>query len=350
MSDPRLKKNRFATYAWLALAYDIGVILWGAVVRATGSGNGCGDHWPLCQGQVIPHAAQIATVIEFAHRLTSGLAVLFVAGLVYFAFRWYDKGHLARRYAVAALFFTLTEGLLGAALVLFGDVGNNASMSRVFILSLHLVNTFLLLASLALTAKWAGESRFGRSDSGRGKMAEFTGPAPLASRGRGVVIAYIVALAGTLALAVTGTIAALADTLFHATSLAQGFEWDLSGSSSPLLRLRIIHPALAVFVGTFLIVLAVHTLITPAPPAAKRAAGVLAGLVGLQFCLGLLNVLLLTPVWVQVLHLLNADLLWIALVLLADTMLSRQRVTKSAVGQVPYAEIPASLQHTPVSR
>ena len=270
MSDLRLEKNRFATYAWLALAYDIGVILWGAVVRATGSGNGCGDHWPLCQGQVIPHAAQIATVIEFAHRLTSGVAVLLVVGLVYFAFRCCGKEHPARRYAVAALFFTLTEGLLGAALVLFGDVGNNASMSRVFILSLHLVNTFLLLASLALTAKWAGESGFGRSDSGRGETAEFTGPASTASRGSGVVVAYIVALLGTLALAVTGTIAALADTLFHATSLAQGFEWDLSESSSPLLRLRIIHPALAVFVGTFLIVLAVHTLITPAPGGQAR--------------------------------------------------------------------------------
>ncbi len=355
MGDLRLEKNRFATYAWLALAYDIGVILWGAVVRATGSGNGCGDHWPLCQGQVIPHAAQIATVIEFAHRLTSGVAALLVVGLVYFAFRRCVKGHPARRYAVAALFFTLTEGLLGAALVLFGAVGNNASMSRVFILSLHLVNTFLLLASLALTAKWAGESGFGLPDRGRGEAAEFTWPAslassaPLASRGRGLVIAYVVALLGTLALAVTGTIAALADTLFPATSLAQGFEGDFSGSSSPLLRLRIIHPALAVFVGTFLIVLAVHTLITPAPPAAKRAAGVLAGLVGLQFCLGLLNVLLLTPVWVQVLHLLNADLLWITLVLLADAVLSRQRVTKPAVGPVPYAEIPASLQHTQTS-
>ncbi|MGH9351253.1 MAG: COX15/CtaA family protein, partial [Terriglobia bacterium] len=328
----------------------IGVILWGAVVRATGSGNGCGDHWPLCEGQVIPHAAQIATVIEFAHRLTSGLAVLLVVGLVYCAFRWRGKGHPARRYAAAALFFTLTEGLLGAALVLFGDVGNNVSMSRVFILSLHLVNTFLLLASLALTAKWAGESRFGQPGSGRGEIAE----PPVLSRG--LVLAYIAALVGTLALAVTGTIAALADTLFHATSFAQGFEWDLSGSSSPLLRLRIIHPALAVFVGTFLIILAVHTLITPAPPEAKRAGAALAGLVALQFFLGLLNVLLLTPVWVQVLHLLNADLLWITLVLLADARLGRQSIRQAktaagpAVEPATLAEVSASLRRTPASR
>lgn len=359
MSDLRIEKNRFATYSWLVLAYTIGVILWGAVVRATGSGNGCGDHWPLCEGQVIPHAAQIATIIEFAHRLTSGLAVLLVVGLVYFAFRRCGKGHPARRYAVAALFFTLTEGLLGAALVLFGDVGNNASMSRVFILSLHLVNTFLLLASLALTAKWSGERGFRQPGGRADETADFTSLAPMApsvSRSRGLFLAYVVALVGTLALAVTGTIAALADTLFHATSLAQGFEWDISGSSSPLLRLRIIHPALAVFVGAFLIVLAVHTLIIPATPAAKRAGIVLAGLVALQICLGLLNVLLLTPVWVQLLHLLNADLIWITLVLLADTMLRRESSipAKTATGPtaepVAFAEVSTSLRQTPASR
>ena len=335
-NDRHFEKNRFATYAWLVLAYNIGVILWGAVVRATGSGNGCGDHWPLCEGQVIPHAVQIATIIEFAHRLTSGLAIVFVVGLVYFAFRRCGKAHLARRYAVLALFFTLTEGLLGAALVLSGDVGNNVSISRVFILSLHLINTFLLLASLALTAKWAGEIKPGNLTGERGETAEL--PA------RGLVVAYAAALFGTLALAVTGTIAALADTLFHATSLAQGFEWDFSGSSSPLLHLRIIHPALAVFIGTFVIVLAVHTLMIPAPAAAKRIAGVLAGLIVLQFCLGLLNVLLLTPVWVQVLHLLDADLVWIALVLLADAMFSRQRIihAKRVAGPVALADVPAS--------
>lgn len=316
MSAAQSHKDRFAVYAWLVLAYNIAVILWGAIVRATGSGNGCGDHWPLCQGQVIPHAAQIATVIEFAHRLTSGVDVLLVLGLVWLAFRRRGRGHRVRRYAAAAVFFTFTEGLLGAALVLTGDVGSNASLSRVFVLSLHLVNTFLLLASLALAAKWAGEGRDGQANPE---------PPSQAPRSWGVGAAYGVALLGTLALAVTGTIAALADTLFPAKSLEQGFAWDLSGGS-PLLRLRIIHPALAVFVGTFLIVLAVHTLSTPAPFAAKRAAAALALLVALQFCLGLLNVLLLTPIWVQVMHLLTADLIWIALVLTTDALMVRQPV------------------------
>ncbi|MGH9357251.1 MAG: COX15/CtaA family protein, partial [Terriglobia bacterium] len=151
------RKNRFAAYAWAVLAYNIAVILWGTIVRATGSGAGCGEHWPLCDGQVIPHGAQLATLIEFAHRASSGVALALVAGLAFFAFRRFAAGHPVRRYAALALLFTLTEGLIGAALVLFGQVGNNVSTSRVCILSCHLVNTFLLLASLALTAKSAAE-------------------------------------------------------------------------------------------------------------------------------------------------------------------------------------------------
>lgn len=309
--EPR--KNRFAVYAWLVLAYTILVILWGTVVRATGSGAGCGDHWPLCDGVVFPHAAQIATLIEFAHRLTSGVAVVLVMGLVWLAFRRFRARHPARRYAAAALFFTLTEGLLGAALVLFGDVGTNVSMSRVFILSLHLVNTFLLLASLALTAQSAGTEQ--PSPTFAVETVPFQAPS------RRLVFAYAAGLIGALAIAVTGTLAALADTLFHATSLAQGFQWDFSASASPLLRLRIIHPVVAVLMGTFLMILAVHPLITPAPATAKRMACCLLALVLFQFCLGALNVILLAPLWTQVLHLLTADLVWISLVLLSAAML-----------------------------
>lgn len=313
-------KSRFAVYAWLVLAYTILVILWGTVVRATGSGAGCGEHWPLCDGVVFPHAAQIATLIEFAHRLTSGIAVVLVVGLVWFAFRRFRARHPARRYAAAALFFTLTEGLLGAALVLFGDVGTNTSMSRVFVLSLHLVNTFLLLASLALTAQFAG--------------TEWPSPAlaeeivPWQAPSRRLVFAYASGLAGALAIAVTGTLAALADTLFHARSLAQGFQWDFSASASPILRLRIIHPVVAVLIGTFLMALAVHPLIAPAPDAAKRTASCLLALLLLQFCFGALNVIFLAPLWTQVLHLLTADLVWVSLVLLSAAMLGLGRADR----------------------
>jgi heme A synthase len=318
--------NRFATYAWLVLAYSILVILWGTVVRATGSGAGCGDHWPLCGGRLFPHAAQVATLIEFAHRLTSGLVVLLVAGLVYLAFRRFSTRHPARRYAVAALFFTVMEGLLGAALVLFGQVGDNTSASRVFLLSLHLVNTFLLLASIALTAQSATANR----------KDDWNLIVPSRSPGRGLYIAYGLGLAGTLAIAVSGTIAALADTLFHATSLGQAFQWDFSGTAaSPILRIRIIHPILAVVIGTFLLVLAVHPLLAPAPRAARRMAPYLLLLVLFQFCLGTLNVLLLSPLWIQVVHLLTADLIWVTLVLLSAAVLRRPNRISASSPQEP---------------
>jgi heme A synthase len=299
--------GKFAAYAWVVLGYNLLVILWGAVVRATGSGAGCGDHWPLCQGVVVPHAEQIATLIEFAHRATSGLDVLLVIGLIWTAFRRFGRGHAVRRYAAASGFFTLTEGLVGAALVLFGEVGNNASTGRVAILSVHLVNTFLLIASLALTA-WAASEQ--PSANALNSKPQDT------AAGKGLSIAFAIGLLGAVAIAITGTIAALADTLFPARSLAEAFQWDFSGASAPILHLRIIHPVIAVMAGGYLLVLAVMALSSPGPTTAKPWARRLAGLVVLQFCLGAANIVLLAPVWMQVIHLLVADLIWIVLVLL----------------------------------
>src|ERR1700722_14116406 len=204
VSNPeRISQPRpFAIYAWSVLAYNILVILWGAVVRATGSGAGCGEHWPLCQGVVIPHGAEIATLIEFAHRASSGVAVVLVLGLVAFGFRRFGSGHAGRRYAAAAVFFTLTEGLIGAALVISGQVGNTVSSMRVFILSLHLVNTFLLLAALALTAKYAGANAASHSLS----LATEPRDHP-STRAINLYIWYGAGSLGALAVAVTGTIA-----------------------------------------------------------------------------------------------------------------------------------------------
>jgi heme A synthase len=94
------------------------VILWGAFVRATGSGAGCGSHWPLCNGELVPRAPQVETVIEFIHRATSGLAFLLVLGLFVLAWRVYPKGDLVRRAAALSFLFIVTEALVGAGLVL----------------------------------------------------------------------------------------------------------------------------------------------------------------------------------------------------------------------------------------
>ena len=147
--------NRYAAFAWGTLLLNIFVILWGAFVRATGSGAGCGSHWPSCNGEVIPWSAQTETLIEFTHRITSGLALIAVVILLVWAMRSYPKGHVVRLGAKLSLGFLVLEALLGAGLVLFELVAYNDSGTRAVVGALHLVNTFLLLSVLTLTAWWA---------------------------------------------------------------------------------------------------------------------------------------------------------------------------------------------------
>ena len=149
-------RRNFTRFVWVTLGLLILVILWGAFVRATGSGAGCGSHWPLCNGVVLPREARVDTMIEFFHRITSALSGLFVLAMVVWAFRLFPKGHIVRKGAVLSLFFIITESLLGAGLVLFEWVAHNASVGRAISMALHLVNTFLLLGAVTLTAWWAG--------------------------------------------------------------------------------------------------------------------------------------------------------------------------------------------------
>ena len=129
-----LHLSRFTKYAWFVLIYNIFVILWGAYVRATGSGAGCGSHWPTCNGEIIPRADEVETLIEFTHRLTSGLAFLLVLGMLIWALRAYPKGHRVRKASGAAMIFIISESLVGAGLVLFEWVAGNISASRVIVM------------------------------------------------------------------------------------------------------------------------------------------------------------------------------------------------------------------------
>ncbi|HEX9001707.1 MAG TPA: COX15/CtaA family protein, partial [Blastocatellia bacterium] len=86
-----MKFTRFAKFAWLVVAYNLMVIVWGAYVRASKSGDGCGSHWPLCNGEVIPLAPTVKTLVEFSHRLSSGLALLLTVVLVVWAFRAFAR-------------------------------------------------------------------------------------------------------------------------------------------------------------------------------------------------------------------------------------------------------------------
>lgn len=308
--------NRLAKYAWGVLAFNILVILWGAFVRATGSGAGCGAHWPLCNGEVIPPAPQVQTLIEFAHRLSSGLALLLVGGLAVWAFRATPKGSLVRRGAVLSVIFILTEALLGAGLVLFQLVAHNASLTRAVSMSVHLLNTFLLLGALTLTAWWAAG-----------------GSALRWREQRGLTWGLVLGLVGTAVIGATGAIVALGDTLFPAQSLTAGLAQDLDSTAHFLIRLRLVHPVIAILVGVGLLVLASAVKRQVPSAAVGRAALVVTGLVWLQWLAGFVNVGLLAPVWMQLVHLLLADLVWVALVLLAATALGQPQTVVARGGE-----------------
>ena len=284
-------------FAWGVVGYNVLVILWGALVRATGSGAGCGNHWPLCNGQVIPLAPRVDTVIEFTHRCMTGGAAFVVLGLLVWTFRATVKGQAARVMAVASMVLLLNEALLGALLVKLGYVTGNQSMGRVMVLSIHLSNTLLLLAALTLTARLLGTGQMWNE---------------LRLRGRNAVWA-VIGLAATLVVGVSGSLAALGDTLFPASSLRMAMEQDFAAASPWLLRLRGVHPVSALIAAGF-----VFWLVAQARRGgAGRLATVVVGLLGFQFALGLADVLLLAPVWMQIVHLLGADLYWVALVTLA---------------------------------
>jgi len=292
-----------ARLAWLVLAWNVAVILWGAFVRATGSGAGCGAHWPLCNGEVVPRAPAAATLIEFTHRATSGVALLLVLFLAFRVFRAQPADHAARKAASASVLFILSEAAVGAGLVLFRLVADDESVARALFMSVHLMNTFVLLACLTLTAHFCSADARPRLD------ARQAWPFALA--------ALALLLVGT-----SGAIAALGDTLYPARSILGGLRADFSPTARMLVRLRVAHPLLAVG-GAMVVAFAAGRVLraTPDEPA-RRAALAVSGLVLLQLLVGLANVALLAPVWMQLFHLLLADLVWIAFVLLAVRSLS----------------------------
>ncbi|MFP5229675.1 MAG: COX15/CtaA family protein [Acidobacteriota bacterium] len=285
-------------FAWGVLAYNVAVIVWGSAVRATGSGGGCGEHWPLCDGTLVVHHPGIATLIELSHRVTSGIDTLFVLALIVWTFLATPKRHLARSFVIAVFAFTFIEALLGALLVEFGLVANNPSPIRAVYLGLHLTNTLLLLAALALTAHFLSR----RAASMRGSVI---------LRAPGLALTGLIA---TLIVGVTGSLAALGDTLYPAHNLLTAIAQDFSSGSSWLLRIRWVHPAISLVAGAFIVWLIARSLRCPAHR--SLALGVLA-LLGLQYLLGVADLALLAPTWLQMAHLLGADLLWIALVVLS---------------------------------
>jgi heme A synthase len=291
-------RRNFARFAWIVLAYNLAVILWGAYVRASFSGDGCGAHWPTCAGQFLPTQMGTPKLIEFTHRMMTSLDSVATIGLLIWAFLAFPRKHAVRRYAVLATIFLLIEALLGAGLVLFRYVAHDLSAGRAWYLSLHLTNTMLMMGAYTIIA-W------------------------LASREQNAInlwnisVKLRIAVLTTFAVSITGAIAALGDTLFPSTSLANGVAQDFAAGSNILLRLRLLHPAVAILSAVYLLWTAVGAMQGGSENNPLRKAGArVAFIVIVQVLAGFANIYLLAPIWMQMLHLLLGDVVWITLVLL----------------------------------
>ena len=298
--------SHVARFAWTALCWNVAVVLWGAYVRATGSGAGCGNRWPLCDGDLVGASAKAQTIVEFTHRMTSAISLLIVTGLVVWCWRATRKGNWARYSALLAAALLGNEALLGAALVLLKHVASDQSTGRVLFLCLHFGNTLLLLAALSLTAVWLSNCSGNLTFIGKWREVSSIG----------------LGLLATMVTGIAGAVAALADTLFPSTSLRSSLVKDFGSVTPPLLQFRLLHPAAALITACYVLWIVLRG--SASRNRFSRSAIALIILFFVQVGIGITNVLFLTPVWLQITHLFVANVLWVSLVLAsADLILER---------------------------
>lgn len=307
------KLSGFAKFAWFALAYNIVVILWGVFLRASYSGDGCGQHWITCHGEAIPSAPELKTLIEFSHRVTTAVAGLIVLILAGWSLKRTERGDRVRMFALLSLFFILVEGAIGGGLVLTGNTAANWTPTRPYWTAGHLINTFILIGLLALTA-WAASNRGWR-------MRKVSA----------VEIAVVaVGLFAIIFVGVTGSMASLAHMLFPSESIAEGIAKDFDPNSHWLLRLRIMHPISSIIAVVLLFFLA-DWMKRRVPDNTKTAfwSRNISILVFVQLAFGAATLLMLAPIVMQLGHLLLADLIWLSFVLLSITFLCKSRESVS---------------------
>lgn len=303
----------FRKFLTLFVGYTLLVILLGAYVRATGSGAGCGSHWPLCNGDWVPRNGAEKTWIEYSHRISSGLCWLFALLGVVWARRAHLAGHPVRTWSWLVLGFMSTEALIGAGVVIFERVAEDASFGRAYWMGAHLVNTFFLLASLAMCwchAHWVAERNW--LQAGREQRPLF--------------LTWVAALLAFLLVGMSGAVAALGDTLFPAGSVVEGLQGDFSLGAHAFVQLRIFHPLLA-FVGAGLVICFSGYLAGSSAGATRVSASAVLFMTLTQLALGALNVLLLAPVWMQLVHLLVADVLWLSLLVTGFAVFRQPQAT-----------------------
>lgn len=310
------KLSGFAKYAWFVLGYNVLVILWGVFLRASKSGDGCGQHWLTCHGEVVPSAPELKTIIEFSHRITSALDGLIVIALLIWAFRFWRRQRdqisaYVLKFSAAAFIFVLIEGALGAGLVLTGNTAETLTPARPFWMAAHLMNTLLLLTWLTIAA-WSAST---------GERLSF--------RGRRSELGWIVAGAALiLIVGISGSVAALSSMIFPSGTITEGIAKDFSPTSHTLLRLRPLHPVIAVASAVFIVFWTGWLKRKMAGSAyVVRWANVLSILVLLQIAFGAATLLMLGPILMQLGHLLLADAIWISFILLSANLLCRETLT-----------------------
>ncbi|MCH2110149.1 MAG: COX15/CtaA family protein [Polyangiaceae bacterium] len=295
--SPTKEKRLYRLWQW-GLAYSILVILFGAVVRITGSGAGCGQHWPTCKGEILHLPQALETVIELFHRLTSGGALLGSVVLCLLGYRW-STARSVRRSGLAVALFMVGESLVGAALVLLKYVGDNDSVGRAIIMAAHLLNTSLLLfAFLSVILSLKARLQPAWMDGMQQKVDSRESRRWLAFLGT--------ALFGVVA--ASGAITALGDTLYPLQEGAGGWHAaadTMSLGAHFLVRLRVIHPILAISSAGILFWGAGRLGTSALIQKGLRVT------VALQVVAGFMNIALNAPGWMQVLHLALANAIWI---------------------------------------
>ncbi len=317
---PSSRLQRFSRFSWGLLAYVLIVILWGVYLRASGSGDGCGVDWPSCGGIfTVGKGAQAKTFIEYAHRASTMLLGFLLLAQIVWAWRLFPKKHPVRFTLGAALFFTILESWIGRHLVVNDLVAYSQAPERVFWFAAHQVNTLLLAASFALTAWWGGGQ-----------------PAPQLRKQGPFAALALFSLVALLGLTVTGAISALGDTLYPPENHLQVMEQAILPTANLVMKARPVHPYTAVVIAMFLSLAAgLFDHLRPSPQTRRFAYGVWL-MLGVQMILGLINIGLLAPLWMQILHTAAADVLWLSLILMCAAGL--------AVG-VPQIE----MQHVPAA-
>ncbi len=307
--------NAFAKFAWFVVAYNVLVIIWGAFVRASKSGDGCGSHYPLCDGvNLVPLDPTLATVIEFLHRVTTGLDGILVLALFIWAFLTFGKKSWVRRTTVFSLFFILTEGAIGAFLVKFQLVADNVSLNRAITMSFHLVNTLILLLFLTLTAWFA---------SGGQKLKIRINERRAMFVGLGLFLVILIGM--------SGAVSALGNTLFPGHELSDALnQQDVPLVLKVFIALELWHPFLSVLTSIYLIALAQPLRSARNSDWTRIFANSTLLTLGAQVIFGTSTLIFLAPVWMQLTHLLLAQLMWISLVLLSAAALAEPKFAHAA--------------------